>query len=77
MGIITSCALKKGVFPMLQRNLGRCVKEEMEDITHWTDYVNRIDYEGHLVNLLENGEEKRKKNGERDMDTVWNICTAG
>lgn len=64
---------KEGSIPYVAKEFRTLQKEEM----HWTDYVNRIDYEGHLVNLLENGEEKRKKNGERDMDTVWNICTAG
>lgn len=52
-------------FGTLRNREGNLRKEETEDRSLWTDYVNGIDYEGHLVNLLEYREEKRKKNGER------------
>lgn len=31
----------------------------------WTGYVNEIDYGGHLKNMLEYGEEKKNREGER------------
>lgn len=49
-------------FGTLRNREGNLRKEETEDRSVWTDYVNGIDHEGHLVNLLEYGEEK--KNGE-------------
>lgn len=41
-------------------------KEEMKESTLWTDYVNGIDYEGHLVNMMGYREEKREKEGEQE-----------
>lgn len=48
-------------FRTLRSREGNLRKEETEDMTRWTDYVNGIDYEGHLVNLVEYREEERKK----------------
>ena len=50
-------------FGTLRNREGNLQKEETEEMTLWSDYVNGIDYEGHLVNLLEYREEKKKKNG--------------
>ena len=52
-------------FKVLRNREGNLRKEETEDMTLWTDYVNGIDYEGYLVNLVEYGEEERRKKGER------------
>ena len=41
-------------------------KEEREDKTQWTDYVNGIDYEGNIISVLEYREEKRDKKGGRE-----------
>ena len=50
-------------FGTLRNREGNLQKEETEDMTLFSDYVNGIDYEGHLVNVLEYREEKKKKNG--------------
>lgn len=50
-------------FGTLRNREGNLQKEETEDMTFWSDYVNGIDYEGHLVNLLEYREEKKNGKG--------------
>ena len=50
-------------FGTLRNREGNLQKEETEDMTLFSNYVNGIDYEGHLVNVLEYREEKKKKNG--------------
>lgn len=37
-------------FGTLRNREGNLRKEETEDMTLWSDYVNGIDYEGHQVN---------------------------
>lgn len=53
-------------FRTLRDREGNQQKEESEDTVCWSDYVNGIDYEGHLVNLVEYREEKKKEKGKQE-----------
>lgn len=56
-------------FEMLRKVEGNQQKEETENRMRWTDYVNGIDYKGHMVNLIElveNKEKRKKRKGERE-----------
>ena len=77
-------------FGTLRNREGNLRKEETEDMTLWSGYVNGIDYESHQVNLLEYREEKRflfltelavtKKNGRATAETGrlrWKIENEG
>lgn len=53
-------------FRALRDREGNQQKEETEGTVRWSDYVNGIDYEGHLVNLVEYREEKKKEKGKQE-----------